>query len=150
MTTPLGWCHHPYDVTLTWIWQLHLIDRSHDLVLHADWSICTTWPISGFLIGRARSGPPYYLSTFKWHRYRQMKWKKTHAACLFVNAGMFCTLVPERNVSRADYVILKTLENCLFSFAIFTSHKPISWNLIFWELLLNRSLHKLLDHYINY
>ena len=43
-----------------------------------------------------------------------MKWKKTHAACLFVNAGMFCTLVPERNVSRADYVILKTPENCLF------------------------------------
>ena len=52
--------------------------------------------------------------------------KKTHAACLFVNAGMFCTLVPERNVSRADYVILKTPENCLFSFAIFTSPKPIS------------------------
>ena len=45
---------------LTWIWQLDLIDRSHDLLLHADWSICTTWPISGFLIGRARSGPPYY------------------------------------------------------------------------------------------
>ena len=45
---------------LTWIWQLDLIDRSCDLVLHADWSIWVTWPISGFLIGRARSGPLYY------------------------------------------------------------------------------------------
>ena len=42
---------------LTWIWQLDLIDRSCDPVLHADWSIWVTWPISGFLIGRARSGP---------------------------------------------------------------------------------------------
>ena len=81
--------------------------------------------------------PFFSVSTFKWHRYRQMKWKKTHAACLFVNAGMFCTLVPERIVSRVDYVILKTPENCLLAFAIFTSHKAISWNPIFWELLLN-------------
>ena len=63
------WCHghtpmmswpHPYDVIKN-IW--NLIDRSHDLLLHADWSICTTWPISGFLIGRARSDPFYYSHT---------------------------------------------------------------------------------------
>ena len=40
---------------------LIMIDRSHDLLLHADWSICTTWPISGFLIGLYRSVPHYYL-----------------------------------------------------------------------------------------
>ena len=60
MTTPLGWCHQPLWRHLTWIWQLHLIDRSHDLLLHADWSICTTWPKCGFLIGLYRSGPLYY------------------------------------------------------------------------------------------
>ena len=53
MSWPL-WRH------LTWIWHENLIDRSHDLLLHADWSICTTWPISGFLIGLYRSGPLYY------------------------------------------------------------------------------------------
>ena len=52
--------HHPYDVIWQVFWHENLIDRSHDLLLHADWSICTTWPISGFLIGRARSGPLYY------------------------------------------------------------------------------------------
>ena len=41
---------------------LIMIDRSHDLLLHADWSICTTWPKSGFLIGRAQGGPSYYFA----------------------------------------------------------------------------------------
>ena len=65
MTTPL-WCHHPYDV-MTPMTSFHenLIDRSHDLVLHADWSIWVTWPISGFLIGRARSDPLYYLNSIQ-------------------------------------------------------------------------------------
>ena len=45
---------------LTCSWQLNLIDRSHDLLLHADWSICTTWPKCGFLIGLYRSVPHYY------------------------------------------------------------------------------------------
>ena len=58
MTTPL-WCHDPYDVIWQVFWHENLIDRSHDL-LHADWSICTTWPKCGFLIGLYRSGPPYY------------------------------------------------------------------------------------------
>ena len=39
---------------------LIMIDRSHDLLLHADWSICTTWPKCGSLIGLYRSVPHYY------------------------------------------------------------------------------------------
>ena len=36
--------HHPYDVitSLKLVDSSHLIDRSHDLLLNADWSICTT------------------------------------------------------------------------------------------------------------
>ena len=49
---------------LTCSWQLNLIDRSHDLLLHADWSICTTWPKCGSLIGLYRSVPHYYYDSF--------------------------------------------------------------------------------------
>ena len=54
---------------LTCSWQLNLIDRSHDLLLHADWSICTTWPKCGFLIGLYRSDPHYYC-----HFLREKPW----------------------------------------------------------------------------
>ena len=54
---------------------LIMIDRSHDLLLHADWSICTTWPISGFLIGRARSDPLYYFRAIVPAAYRPQEMK---------------------------------------------------------------------------
>ena len=60
MTTWHSWRH------LTGILCLaeNLIDSSTSHLLHADWSICTTWPKSGSLIGHRQSDPSYYYYPF--------------------------------------------------------------------------------------
>ena len=83
--TPMMSWPHPYDV-MTPMTSFHenLIDRSHDLLLHADWSICTTWPKCGFLIGLYRSGPPYYFGASLFKLIQQIYYSLQTASSLFL------------------------------------------------------------------